>query len=215
MLASFNMNKKIIIGLVALLVIMAIGVFFFSQHRKSTVVTTNPLVINHTEKQTKDLNPGTSINPIDQGKSISSDQFKYTLLDVREDKVEPALGSYPIYLVKLEVERIAPNDSKNPDSVTGLSVAEVDLSTKENYDRIKDKGQAFKTDVGYPRTKLGTSLGEDITSLKMGEKVTGYYVFNATTPTNPEKLYFDVRNYGVDAVNKGTSLKIAGVFKIK
>ena len=158
---------------------------------------------------------GTSISPVDKGKSVASDQFKYTLLDVFEDTVDQVYGGYKVYLVKLDVERVALGDKQKPDNPTGLSSAEVDLATKINYERGVDTGAAFSGDIAYSRAKVGLALSEDVKSLKMGGKVTGYYIFKATTPENPKEIYFLVRNIGADSVGKGMSMKIAGSLRVK
>jgi hypothetical protein len=156
------------------------------------------------------LDPGTSIDPVDRGKTIRSDQFEYTLLDVRTDKVDEVYGGYTVYLVKLEVERIAPAEGEGPQP--GTSIIEVDLATVASPDRTTDRASLFGMDVAYPRSNLGVSLAENVSTLEVGETVIGYYAFSGSTLTDPSEIYFAVRNLSVGG---GALLRVANSFKIK
>lgn len=159
-----------------------------------------------------DCNPGTSLNPVDKGKTIQSDHFKYTLLDVRTDAVDNAFAkAKTAVLVKLQIENITNKPQLN------TSVAEVDLARdKAGSDRIKDKNLHYQVDFFYPRPKMCVDLGADVKpgSLLPGAKVIGYYVFG--DPGTPrQSLWFDVRNVSPEAVTKGSLLKVAGSFRIQ
>ncbi len=154
------------------------------------------------------LNPGTSLNPADKGKTLSSDTFKYTLLDARE--VESTFMNEPIrvVLVKLEVENISVVNR-------GLSIVEISLKAD---DPESPKGQGgFTPDFLYPRSNVGFDLAGDIAVLKPHEKVIGYYLFTHKPYT---KLYFNIYSLGTDPVTGESTvlanfLKKAGTFVIK
>lgn len=164
-------------------------------------------------------NPGTSIDPIDKGKSFSSTDMKYTLLDARVDDLNasPALAPYINYkkvlLVKLQVENISQNDKLN------LSSAEVDLANAPPQDdRTKMQQSKYQIDLVYSRDKACVSLAEDVSvgTFPAGKKVVGYYIF-ALPDDKPytNGLYFDGRYFSADDVGAGKSFKVAGSFKLK
>jgi hypothetical protein len=157
-------------------------------------------------------NPGTSLNPPDKGKSFQSDQFKYTLLDVRTDAVtNPAAPYKTVVLVKLQVENITSKPDLN------LSVAEVDCSRdKAGPDRVKERELLLKNDLFYDRPKMCVDLGGAVTqgTFPAGAKVVGYYAYAAPDPL-PKSLYFDARNMAAEAVSRGNLLKVAGSFSLK
>jgi hypothetical protein len=163
-----------------------------------------PKVLDATDK-----NPGTSVNPPDAGKTKQSDEFSYTLLDVRQDTVDAAYGGYPVFLVKLRVTRIA------GDEKVGLSVAQADLaSTKSNAERGVDNELFFRGDIAYSRAKVGVDLAGDVKSLKMNESVVGYYIYRADIPSNPAAIYFNIRNIGLINPELGI-LSWADSFRVK
>lgn len=127
-----------------------------------------------------DKNPGISLNPIDAGKEIDSDAFRYKLLDVRQDG--------ETYLVKLEVT------NKTPIQLH-LSVAEAFLSDKDD----NSANNAFTIDFIYPRSNIGVDLGGDIAEFAPGQKVVGYYVFKLKEDRTAPSMYFIIRNIGYNA----------------
>lgn len=157
-------------------------------------------------------NPGTSLDPVDKGKSIESDHFRYTLLDVRSDSVAvPGGATRKVFLVKLEVENI----TSKPDLNT--SVSEVDLSRdKAGADRVKDRGLVYKTEFFYPRAKMCVDLGSDVGKGKIppGAKVVGYYAFDAGDAPY-DSLWFSARNVAPESVKTGGFLKVAGSLRVK
>lgn len=163
-------------------------------------------------------NPGESINPIDAGKTFSSTNFKYTLLDVRKDKlvVDPAIMSSMKYdevlLVKLQVENISKNNDLN------LSVAEVDLTRNAAPTDGRIKDDKYMTDFMYPRKNMCVDLGGDVDTgtFPAGKKVVGYYVYGLPKDKSYEGgLYFGGRYYAAEDVEAGKSLKVAGTFKLQ
>lgn len=156
------------------------------------------------------LNPGTSLSPTDKGKTMSSDTFKYTLLDVRDDQSQVFMGTpLHVVLVKLEVENISVVN-KN------LSIAEVRLKADDPNAGL-GKGD-FTSEFLYSRTNVGIDLGADVAVLKPGEKVVGYYIYKYEPYT---KLYFNIYSLGTDPVTGEAGsvvaniLKKAGTFTIK
>lgn len=174
----------------------------------STVVAASPL-------DATDRNPGTSINPIDKGKSIETDQLRFTLLDVRQDTNGDTYGNKKVYLVKLQVERFKNDSKKTADTQTGLSVADVELATKPDYNRLKDTGKGFDTEFFYDRAKLGITLSRDVKNLLLGQKVVGYYTFDGTTAADSGNMYFIVHYVSADSVTAGKMGGIAGTLKVK
>lgn len=158
-------------------------------------------------------NPGTSIDPMDKGKTIQSDHFKYTLLDVRIDTVDNAFApAKKVFLVKLQVENATSKSNLS------LSVTDVDLTRdKPSADRIRDKDLHYKTDFFYPRPKMCVDLGADVKpgTIPPGTKVVGYYAFQAPDTPAYKTLWFDARNVSPESVQKGTLLKVAGALRIK
>ena len=160
-----------------------------------------------------ECNPGTSLDPVDKGKSVTTDHFKYTLLDVREDTVDPPGGLLPpkkVFLVKLQVENVTQKADLN------TSISEVGLSRdKADADRVKEKDLVYRTDFFYPRTKTCVDLGADVGKGKIppGTKVVGYYVYDGATPY--KSLWFSMRNISPESVGKGRLLEIVGSFRIK
>lgn len=165
-----------------------------------------------------DCNPGTSIDPIDKGKTISSTNHRYTLLDVRVDdvNVDPSIAGMMDYkkvlLVKLQVENISQNPEEN------LSVADVDLLNTPPIDERAKQPKGYLPDVMYSKSKYCVSLAGDIDKglFPTGKKVVGYYVYGL--PENrpyDQGLYFAARYMAPEDVNTGKLLKVAGSFKIK
>ncbi len=155
-----------------------------------------PITTTTSPSSAADLSPGQSLNPPDKGRTFSSDFFKYTLLDAREDQT--------VILIKLEVENITSQQR-------GLSIAEVRMKDDPNV----RAGTAFGPDVLYPRSNVGIDLGT-LRSLKPGEKITGYYIFKYQPYT---KLYLHVLSLGSNLSGEITSidqiLSTAGTFVIK
>lgn len=159
-----------------------------------------------------DCNPGTSLNPVDKGKTIQSDHFKYTLLDVRTDTVDNAFAKVKsVILVKLQIENITNKPQLN------TSVADVDLTRdKPGADRVKEKNLHYQVDFFYSRTKMCVDLGADVKpgTLPPGGKAIGYYVYGDSGAAR-QSLWFDARNVSPEAVSKGTLLKVVGSFRIQ
>jgi hypothetical protein len=214
------MSRNVLIAGVVGLVVIAGGAYFVanrgdtnanstttSQSSTSSTETTN----NASETlDATDFNPGTSLNPTDKGKTIQSDQIRYTLLDVREDSYESQLGSGKVYLVKLEAENISTDEDLN------MSVAEVDLVKDDpKADRVNQRDLHYSFDILYPREKMGVDLGGDISSgkFKPGKKVVGYYAYTNDKPLTT--LFFSVRNYNPEAVSSPTFLQVVDSFRIK
>lgn len=203
------------------------SILFLSACTKQTASTTAPADNSAAATTTQDIpqaasaldatdkNPGVSINPIDQGKSIETDQLRFTLLDVREDTNGETYGNKKVFLVKLQVERLKDDSSRATDKQTGLSVADVELATKPDYDRLKDKDQGFDVEFFYDRAKLGVTLSKDIHNLAVGQKVVGYYTFDGTTADDSGSMYFIVHYVSAESVNAGKMGGIAGTLKIK
>lgn len=167
---------------------------------------------SNSDAENRDLNPGNSINPVDKGKIVETDQFRYTLLDAREDNLESVYGGGKVYLIKLEVERIGINDSSDPEAFTGLSILEVGLTTDPTG---KDSTKSFTVDFYYSRSAVGVALGEEVSELKMNEKVVGYYIYSAEKPEDQSEIYFIMKNFSADSVSNGTLGKVMGNFRIK
>ncbi|MCC7522347.1 hypothetical protein IT407_00890 [Candidatus Uhrbacteria bacterium] len=127
-----------------------------------------------------DKNPGTSLNPIDKGREIRSDAFRYKLLDVRQDG--------DIFLVKLEIENLTPLTLQT-------SVAEAFLSERND----NNANTNFATDFLYPRSNIGVDLGGDISNFEPGQKVVGYYVKKLKAGRSADTMYFVIRNLGYNA----------------
>lgn len=161
-----------------------------------------------------DCNPGKSLDPLDKGKTIESDYFRYTLLDVREDDFDFLGKPQKVLLVKLAVENIGDKQDAN------LSVAEVALSrNKATPDPVKEKDLVYKTDFYYPRPKMCVDLAGDVKPGKIppGTKVVGYYAYDAEGKPY-ESLWFSARNISADSVNKKGKealFAVAGSFRIK
>jgi putative endonuclease len=160
-----------------------------------------------------DCNPGTSLEPIDRGKTIQSDHFKYTLLDVRTDAIDNAFAPVKkVILVKLQVENVT-NDSQ-----LNLSIADIDLTRdKAGADRVKEKDLHYKPDFFYSRPKMCIDLAADVKKgmFPAGAKAIGYYAFSAPDTPAMQSLWFDARYLSPDSVKKGSFLKVAGTLRIK
>lgn len=158
-------------------------------------------------------NPGTSLEPVDRGKTIQSDHFKYTLLDVRTDVVDNAFAPVKkVFLVKLQVENVTSKMNLAP------SVADVDLTReKAGAERIRESNLHYKTDFFYPRSRMCVDLGADVKpgSLPPGTKAIGYYAYQAPEKRAFTSLWFDARNVSSEAVHKGNLLRVAGTLRIK
>lgn len=220
-------NNNVVLGVVIAVVLVVSGLVIWqtqssrsanksSNSSSSTAVSTTSIGVSSSQKTVG--NPGTEITSPDKGKSVSTDTFKYTLLEVRKDSDVPVtalnFAGGDVYLIKLEVERIA-FDGGAQDRPTGTSLAEVSLVADEaTPDRGDNKTyKKFDWNVTYDRSKIGVDLAGDVTSLGLGEKVTGYYVYNAGMAH--EKAYFAMYTTSGMSVEKGEFNKLAGVFQIK
>lgn len=211
------MNSKIIVGIIGGIIIFGFAMSLILQRSvgdSQFADQQNNASANHSlNKNTADVSVGKTIDPIDKNKVIDSDQFRYQLLDVREDV--DALTNKKVWLLLLTVQRIAPNDSTDPNGPqTGLSVAEVDLAKVADYTRTSgDMSNAMMVNVSYDRMNISPVLSEDVEELAVGEQVTGYYVY--TVDDSMPSAYFIVRNIGVDSIGSGAFMEAAGYFQIR
>lgn len=211
----------LLLGAVAIIAIIA-GVFIFGTRRSSNSATPTPSasVTREDAVQTQtldatDKNPGISINPIDKGKSIETDEIKFTLLDVRQDVNGQTYGNKKVYLVKMQVERFKNDSKRDPEHQTGVSVADIDLATITDYDRVRDTGKGFDVEFFYDRAKLGVTLSQDVRSLKVGQKAVGYFTFDATSATDTGPMYVIIRYNSADSVRAGKMSAIAGTLQVR
>lgn len=157
-------------------------------------------------------NPGTSLEPVDKGKTVQSDHFRYTLLDVRTDIVDNAFAKVKkVFLVKLQIENITQKPQLN------TSMTDVDLTRdKAGADRVKEKPLHYKIDFFYPRPKMCVDLAGDVKPgmLPPGGKAIGYYAYGDTGEPM-QSLWFSVRNVSPEAADRGNFLKVAGSLRIK
>lgn len=162
-------------------------------------------------KSGADKNPGESINPIDQGKVKASDSFSYKLLDVRKASTKVLEKETQVLLVKLEVENIS-KWTRN------LSIAEVRLS-KVEPSSTPDYTNNLNIDFFFPREQMGLDLAGDVSEIKPGEKVVGYYSYTLEDGNLPEKLYFHLINLGnpnaEDEVDLSKTFTTADAFVIR
>jgi hypothetical protein len=155
-------------------------------------------------------NPGTSLEPPDKGRTITSDHFKYTLLDARTDTANALGKEVKVLLVKLQVENV----TQKPD--LNLSIAEVDVTkNRAAVDRTKDRDVQVKTTFFYPREKMCVNLAADVDKGKIppGAKVIGYYAYEL--PDAYTSLWFSARNISPESVNRGNMLKVVGSLRLK
>lgn len=161
----------------------------------------------------RSCNPGVSLDPADKGKSIQSDTFRYTLLDLRSDVGDAtSVSGKKVYLLKLQIE----NASSRPEVTP--SITEVSLSRdKADPDRSKERDLFYRNDFLYPRTKICVDLASDVKPgmLTPGEKAIGYYVFQAPESPPAKSLWFSVRNVGPDKAQDASFLKVAASFRLK
>lgn len=157
--------------------------------------------------------PGKSLDPVDKGKTIETDHFRFTLLDVRADTIDNAFAPVKqVYLVKLAVENLTNKPNLN------LSITDVDLTRdKPGADRLKDKNLHYKIDFFYPRPKMCVDLAADVKPgmIPPGTRVVGYFAFQAPETPAYKSLWFDARHVSTEAVHKGTLLKVAGVLRVR
>lgn len=157
-------------------------------------------------------NPGTSLDPPDKGKTVTTDHFRYTLLDARTDTAKTLSGTdQKVVLVKLQVENV----TQKPD--LNLSIAEVDLTKNRAAvdDRSKNRDVVAKTTFFYPREKMCVNLGADVDKGKIppGTKVIGYYAYELPEPYT--SLWFAMRNISPEGVTRGNLLNVTGSFRLK
>ena len=131
--------------------------------------------------------PGTSLNPIDKGKTVATDTFKYTLEDVRQD------GNS--MLILLTAENIT--KKTQPVSQTDIRLWKTATPTLQQY---------YSSDFMYDRGKCGTELKDDLAS---GKKLKGYSILN-TKGENPKKLFLLFYN-----LNPNKAFSVAGTLKIR
>lgn len=168
-----------------------------------------------------DCNPGTSIQSQAVGQVIASSDIRYTLLDVRKDRIEldPKLAEAGVHidydevlLVKLKAENIS------QDPQLSMSIGEVELSTNEPdiLDRTKDT--AFTADLFYPKSKYCMALDRDVSSgaFPVGKTVVGYYIFGlAKSKPIKQGLWFSVRRISPADVRRGEMFRLAGSFRLQ
>jgi hypothetical protein len=153
-----------------------------------------------------DCNPGTSIQSRAVGQVIASSDIRYTLLDVRKDRIEldPKLAEAGVHI--------------SQDPQLGMSIGEVELSTNEPdiLDRTKDT--AFTADLFYPKSKYCMALDRDVSSgaFPVGKTVVGYYIFGlAKTKPIKQGLWFSVRRISPADVRRGELFRLAGSFRLQ
>lgn len=131
--------------------------------------------------------PGNSVNPIDKGKTVATDTFKYTLEDVRQD------GSSTLIL--LTAENIT--KKTQPVSQTDIRLWKTPTPTLQQY---------YSPDFFYDRRKCGAELKDN---LEAGKKLKGYSILNLRGE-NPKKLFLVFYN-----LDPSKAFSVAGTLKVR
>ncbi len=155
--------------------------------------------------------PGTSLEPIAKGKSVSTDEVKFTLLDARVDTIDnPLEKGKKVLLVKLEVENVSQRDDLN------LSMADIEVS-RDKAAPAKNESKLFlENDFFYTRTKICVDLAADVKkgTFPRGAKVIGYFV--RTLGDEPYKsLWIGFKNLSPASAATGKAFTVAGTLQIK
>jgi hypothetical protein len=155
--------------------------------------------------------PGTSLEPSAKGKSVSTDELKFTLLDARVDTIDnPLEKGKKVLLVKLEVENISQRDD------VSLSMADVEVSRDKAAPARNESKLFLANDFFYTRSKICVDLSADVKkgTFPRGAKVIGYFV--RTLGDEPYKsLWIGFKYLSPESATTGKAFTVAGTLQIK